>query len=116
MEVVLTVISVGMRFTVTFIVLFSAGAYVSSPAKLTVMMALPSDIALTTPFLSTVAIFLLLELKETFPAFEGDNLAPIVLLLPTVRFMEVVLTVISVGIRVTFTLMVNVSLSTFAVI
>ena len=56
----LTLTLASRNLTVTLIVLFSAGAYLSSPAKLTVIIALPSARAIILPF-STLAIFGLFE-------------------------------------------------------
>ena len=54
------VISVGFLLTVTSIVLFSAAVYLSLPANETVMVALPSALAIILPE-STIATLELLE-------------------------------------------------------
>ena len=68
------------------------------PGNETVMITVPSAIAVTTPFTSTVAILVSLEVNIRFPALEGVKLAPIVSISPTVKSKEVVLTVMFVGI------------------
>ena len=61
MVVFSNMISVGIFVTVTSIVLFSAAAYTSLPLKYTVIVAVPSPIALILPNV-TVATLELLEM------------------------------------------------------
>ena len=94
--------------TLTVTVTFSAAAYSSLPANETVIVALPSPTAVTLPSASTVTILSSLDVKVTFPACEGLNVALIVSSSPTVNSNSVVSTVIVVlittGSSVTVTL------------
>ena len=90
-------------------VLFSAGAYWSLPPNETVIKAVPLPLAVTTPFLSTVAMFVSLDVYVRFPASGGFNEAIIVPFSLTFKFKDVVLSVMLVGIWIGFSLTVTVS-------
>ena len=68
------------------------------PGNETVINAVPFAIAVTIPFLSTVAMFVSLDVYVRFPASGGFNEAIIVPFSLTFKFKDVVLRVILVGI------------------
>ena len=115
----LTVTLASLNLTVTLIFLLSAGAYCSLPENETVMIALPSATAITTPFESTVAILVSLEVNVRFPALCGFNVALIEPVSPKFKSKEVGLTVMLVGMGAelfTCILVVIFSLSSLAII
>ena len=98
LRVILVGIGPGFSPTVTITVLFSAGRYCPLPLNETVINAVPFAFAVTVPFLSTVAMFVSLDVYVRFPASGGFSDAIIVPLSPIIKFNDVVLSVILVGI------------------
>ena len=78
------------------------------PGNETVIKAVPLPLAVTIPFSSTVAIFVSLDVYVRFPASGGFSDAIIVPLSPIIKFNDVVLSVMLVGIA-GFSLTVTVS-------
>ena len=85
------------KLTVTLIVLFSAAANLSSPAKLTVITASPSARAIILPS-STLTTEELLTEYVTLPASAGVKEAPATTSSPTTKSTAALATLISVGI------------------
>ena len=99
----LTLALASFKLTVTFMVLFSAAAYLLFPLKLTVIIVLPSLSAMILPSL-TMATFSSLDLYVKLPASAGINVAPVSISPSTFKSIVVLVTLISVGTLVTVTL------------